>query len=182
MMSHPRHILRIARPQYKFSSAHMTLFPDGTKEALHGHNFTLSVEVSLRSVEGACFVNFRTLRQALALICASLNGRMLVAQDASATRLETLAIEGIEHIRLVHKMGTYVFPASDVALLPIDNISSERLAEYCHARFVEHLRGQLSDAQVQAIESAAVTVEEVAGQGATYTERLSPPPALTQDE
>jgi hypothetical protein len=36
------HRVLVAREQYKFSCAHMTVFPDGTKERLHGHNYQRS--------------------------------------------------------------------------------------------------------------------------------------------
>ena len=37
-----KHRISIAREQYKFSCAHMTVFADGTKERLHGHNYTIA--------------------------------------------------------------------------------------------------------------------------------------------
>ena len=39
------HRISIAREQYKFSCAHMTVFADGTKERLHGHNYTVAIEI-----------------------------------------------------------------------------------------------------------------------------------------
>ena len=37
----------IARELFKFSCAHMTVFPDGTKERLHGHNYYVGVTLAL---------------------------------------------------------------------------------------------------------------------------------------
>ena len=33
--------IRIRKEALKFAASHMTVFPDGTKEALHGHNYFL---------------------------------------------------------------------------------------------------------------------------------------------
>ena len=35
-----RHRIFTGKDVHKFSSAHMTVFPDGSKERLHGHNFS----------------------------------------------------------------------------------------------------------------------------------------------
>ena len=45
-----KHRIVIAREQYKFSCAHMTVFPDGTKERLHGHNYTIAVALEVDQI------------------------------------------------------------------------------------------------------------------------------------
>ena len=41
-----RFTVRLAKQDFKFSAAHFTLFPDGTAELLHGHNFQVAVAVA----------------------------------------------------------------------------------------------------------------------------------------
>ena len=41
----PRHRIFVGKDVHKFSSAHMTVFPDGSKERLHGHNFMVDESV-----------------------------------------------------------------------------------------------------------------------------------------
>jgi len=45
------HRILIARAEHKFSCAHMTVFPDGTKERLHGHNYTIAVAIEVAGIE-----------------------------------------------------------------------------------------------------------------------------------
>ena len=45
------HRIRIARAEHKFSCAHMTVFADGTKERLHGHNYTIALGVEVERVD-----------------------------------------------------------------------------------------------------------------------------------
>jgi 6-pyruvoyltetrahydropterin/6-carboxytetrahydropterin synthase len=40
--------IHIRKENIKFSSAHMTVFPDGTKEALHGHNYQVELTLELK--------------------------------------------------------------------------------------------------------------------------------------
>ena len=40
--------IRIRKDSLKFAASHMTVFPDGTKESLHGHNYVPSLTVRVR--------------------------------------------------------------------------------------------------------------------------------------
>ncbi|MCU0693405.1 MAG: 6-carboxytetrahydropterin synthase, partial [Polyangiaceae bacterium] len=44
--------LFVAKDEHKFSCAHMTIFADGTKERLHGHNFRASIAVTIDANTG----------------------------------------------------------------------------------------------------------------------------------
>ena len=48
--------IHIARPEFKFSCAHMTVFPDGSKERLHGHNYIVVVELAAATLNAFGFV------------------------------------------------------------------------------------------------------------------------------
>lgn len=74
-----RHRLVVAREQYKFSCAHMTVFPDGTKERLHGHNYQVGAVVELSDVSFAHMIPFAPIKEALAAICADFRERVLLA-------------------------------------------------------------------------------------------------------
>ena len=39
--------IHIRKDNLKFSAAHMTVFPDGSKEGLHGHNYEVELAVEL---------------------------------------------------------------------------------------------------------------------------------------
>ena len=46
MPAMPRYRMALAKEDFKFSSAHFTLFANGGAELLHGHNYRVRVEIS----------------------------------------------------------------------------------------------------------------------------------------
>jgi 6-pyruvoyltetrahydropterin/6-carboxytetrahydropterin synthase len=135
----------------------MTVFPDGTKERLHGHNYTVAVAVELDGVALAAMLPFAALRLAVGELCTAWKERVLLA-----ARNPFLAIVRDDERELEVKLcgDRYVFPRDDVLLLPIDNISCEALA----AHVAELLRPRIASPHARALE---VTVEEHPGQGAS---------------
>ncbi len=152
------HRIRIARAEHKFSVAHMTVFPDGTKERLHGHNYTVAIELEVDRIELEAMIPFVSVKAAIGELCAALKERVLIA-----ARNPFLAIisDGAE-LELTLCGQRYVFPRADVLMLPIDNISVEALADYAAAQLRTTLA--LDPANVR---SLAVTIEESPGQGST---------------
>ena len=149
-----KHRISIAREQYKFSCAHMTVFPDGTKERLHGHNYTIAVAIDVDSVALDAMIPFTPIKQALSQLCAEYKERVLLAEKNP-------------HFRIVRDDGEleftlcgerYVLPREDALLLPIDNISVEQLAQ--------HIAGILK-AKLAVLAAPEVTVEESPGQGSS---------------
>ena len=153
-----RHVIKIAREQYKFSCAHMTVFPDGTKERLHGHNYSIAVELEVSSIELAKMIPFQILKQALADLCARFKDHVLVATQKPFFVLTTEEPE----LEFTLCGERYVLPRGDALLLPLDNISAESLAAYVAELLAPKLRGPTAL-------SLEVTVEESPGQGAATT-------------
>ncbi|MEZ4362088.1 MAG: 6-carboxytetrahydropterin synthase [Kofleriaceae bacterium] len=158
--------ITIARDQYKFSCAHMTVFPDGTKERLHGHNYTLALALELSDTSFAKIIPFSSIRAALAETCAAWKERVLLAQHNPHFHVERHDEQEIE-FRLCGKR--YVLPAEDILLLPIDNVAVEPLAGHCVEVLRQRLEPILKLPHVRALE---VTVAESPGQGATALLRL----------
>lgn len=158
--------ITIARDQYKFSCAHMTVFPDGSKERLHGHNYTVAIALELSDVSFAKIIPFAAIRAALAELCSAWKERVLVAEDNPHFKLVRHEAAEIEFLLCGKR---YVLPNEDVLLLPIDNIAVEPLAGYCAELLRQRLSGILSLPHVRTLE---VTVAESPGQGATALLRL----------
>lgn len=158
--------ITIARDQYKFSCAHMTVFPDGSKERLHGHNYTVAIALELSDVSFAKIIPFAAIRAALAELCSAWKERVLVAEENPHFQLVRREPEEIE-FRLCGKR--YVLPSEDVLLLPIDNIAVEPLAGHCAELLRQRLAAILALPHVRTLE---VTVAESPGQGATALLRL----------
>lgn len=155
-----RHRFFIAREQYKVSCAHMTVFPDGTKERLHGHNYTFAVAVELDRADLDAMIPFAEIKDALAELCAAWRERVLIARD---NRFLTIVRDDHE-LELTLCGDRYVFPRGDVLLLPVDNISVEALAAHVAHHLHARLAPQLASPHVRALEA---TVSESPGQGAT---------------
>ena len=156
-----KHKIVIAREQYKFSCAHMTVFADGTKERLHGHNYTIALVLAVDRVELAAMIPFAPLKRALADLCAAWKEHVLLA--AKNPHLQIVRDDAELEFRLCNER--YVMPRGDALLLPIDNISVEALA----AHIAELLRDAVASPHALALE---VTVEESPGQGASAELRL----------
>jgi 6-pyruvoyltetrahydropterin/6-carboxytetrahydropterin synthase len=164
-----RHRIVIAREQYKVSCAHMTVFADGTKERLHGHNYSIAIALELESIAFADMVPFAPIKAALAALCVAWKEHVLVATQNPHF---TLVRDDSElEFRLCG--DRYVLPRGDALLLPLDNISVEALSKH----IAELLRDQLATAVAPHARSLEVTVEESPGQGATTTLDL---PAVTR--
>jgi 6-pyruvoyltetrahydropterin/6-carboxytetrahydropterin synthase len=148
--------IAIAREQYKFSCAHMTVLPDGTKERLHGHNYTIAVEVEVARVDLAHMLPFSPIKELLAELCARWKEHLLLAEQNPFFEIVRDDPRELE-FKLCGER--YVVPRKDALLLPIDNISVEALAAYVAGE----IKDRLSHPEAKRL---VVTIEESPGQGA----------------
>jgi 6-pyruvoyltetrahydropterin/6-carboxytetrahydropterin synthase len=155
-----RHRISIARDQYKFSVAHMTVFPDGTKERLHGHNYTVALAIEISQIDFESMIPFAPIKAAIGQVCADFKERVLVA---TKNPHYVLVGDSAKEIEFTLCGERYVLPRQDALLLPIDNISVEALASYIATLLLEKLT-VLDASHVKALE---VTIEEYPGQGAS---------------
>lgn len=139
----------------------MTVFPDGTKERLHGHNYTLAIAIDVEKIDLASMIPFSPIKTALGELCAAWKEHVLLA--SKNPHFEVIR-DGAE-LEFTLCGDRYVLPRQDVLLLPIDNISVEALAAHIAELLAESIK-VLDAPQVITIE---VTVEESPGQGASCT-------------
>ncbi|MDG4667531.1 6-carboxytetrahydropterin synthase [Mycobacterium sp. 236(2023)] len=112
------------KEEMKFSAAHFTIFSAGVRENLHGHNFTVRVEIDAAiGPEGLAF-DYREAKRSLATICRGFNEILLLP-----TRNPHLIVEDGDN-EVVARFGDerMVFLKRDVCLLPLRNISLEELS------------------------------------------------------
>jgi len=135
-----------------FSAAHFITFADADGnaicESIHGHNYRLACRVHGLLDEHACVIDFIWLRDQLKEIAATLDHHVLLAESHPQIKVEKQGSEF--HVRFQERR--WVFPEADVALLPMDNTTAERLAEYV---------GQCLMDRLQKLESANVTELQV---------------------
>lgn len=159
--------IHIRKDTLKFSAAHMTVFPDGGKENLHGHNYQVELAVELAEPPAlAQMLSYEVFKQALRAVCNEWDEKVLIA--AANLRLELLtAAAGECAFRLCGKH--YVLPADEVAMLAVDNITAENLARLLCERFWEQLACDRSIAWRERIARVSLRIDESRGQGATYS-------------
>lgn len=155
-----RHHISVRREQYKFSCAHMTVFPDGSKERLHGHNYQVGLDLELTDVAFERMLPFAAIKDALAAICHDLRERVLVASRNPLTTV----VRDDDELELLVCGKRYLLPREDAVLLPIDNVSVEGLADHLADRLLTSLGPQFPAGVVTAL---ACWVSESPGQGAT---------------
>ncbi len=138
----------------------MTVFPDGTKERLHGHNYFVALTLELSDVSFERFIPFGVVKKRLGELCLEWKERTLVATKNPFFE-ELRDADGEYEFRLCGKR--YVLPREDVLLLPIDNISVESLAGHLSEELLVRLGSLVTDAVV----GLEFEVSEVPGQGAS---------------
>jgi 6-pyruvoyltetrahydropterin/6-carboxytetrahydropterin synthase len=157
------HRLFVGQEHHKFSIAHMTVFPDGSKERLHGHNFHVRISIVLKQVGFEHFLDLGILKRALEAQCKEWNEAFLLGDKCP--RLEIVRHDDAEiEFRLCGKR--YVMPSEDVIVLPVDNVVVENLTVEFGKRWVERVGTALVAEKIASIE---VDIRELPGQGGSWT-------------
>ncbi len=159
--------LHIRKDNLKFSAAHMTVFPDGSKERLHGHNYQVQLEVELAKPPTlARLLNYEVFKRALRLVCDDWDERVLIAGDNPWLQWLSGA-DGEFAFRLCGK--SYLLPADEVVVLAVDNITTEHLARLLFERFWAELTRDPALPWRECIKKVGLRIDESRGQGATYS-------------
>ena len=137
----------------------MTVFADGTKERLHGHNYTIAVAIEVDRVELSAMIPFAPIKAALGELCAAWKEHLLLA--AKNPFFEMVRDDDELEFKLCGER--YVLPRQDALLLPIDNVSVEALAAHIAAL----LRSRIVLLDASHVVAIEVTVAESPGQGAS---------------
>lgn len=156
--------LKIAKEDLKFSAAHFTLFPDGSGELLHGHNYAVSVAISGTELdEAGLLVDIAALKKHVRNLCKNYDERTLIPTESSWLKVETL--DGQIEVRFGERL--YSLPRKDVVLLPLANLTMELLAKHLWEQTATSITRDASNI-------LEVEVQETAGQSCAYRKPLSP--------
>jgi 6-pyruvoyltetrahydropterin/6-carboxytetrahydropterin synthase len=161
----------LAKENFKFSAAHFLIFPDGTAERLHGHNYRVFVEIEARLSVHGLVLDFTQVKPVVRELCDELDEHWLVPGLHPVLRASTRD-DGLVEVRYLDRY--YAAPASDVIVLPINNTSSENLATWFGRELLKRLAVRFPDVDVRAMR---VAIEETSGQRGVYhcqTEGESP--------
>ena len=156
----------VGKDVHKFSCAHMTVFPDGSKEHLHGHNFQVEVAIELKTIAFAEILDFGIVKRAIQAQCDSWTEQLLLA-GKNPHYVELRRDDRELEFTLCGKR--YVVPRDDVITLEVDNIVVEALAAIFAQQLVERLG---ADLRPEVVASLEVTISESSNQGGTARVRL----------
>lgn len=145
----------VEKEQLIFSAAHFITFGDNICERLHGHNYRVACEVTGALNEHAYVIDFIALRDALQKVVAQLDHHVLLPITHPTIKVSRTDRE----VQATFEDRRWIFPAEDCCLLPVDNTTAERLAEYIANQILPVVRGQTSS-----FEELVVSVDENEGQ------------------
>ena len=161
-MMPPLYTLVLAKEDFKFSTAHFTLFGPEEAEWLHGHNYNVRVELTGETLdEEGLLADIAEIKKVIRRLCEDLDSKTLFPSDSTH-----LVIEHKDGGYWVECMGrSYRIPEEDVVVLPLVNTSIELLARW----FWEQLAAEIERGHLTAM---SVEVAETAGQSCSYRAAL----------
>ncbi len=157
--------IAIDKDYLKFSAAHFLIFPDGSAERLHGHNYKVYVDVHSELDQHGLVVNFQEIKPLVRQLCDHLDEHLLLPGEhpvLTATRTG-------EHFDIRYRERRYLVPANEVIVLPIGNTSAENLAAWFGRTLRERMLAAWPGLRLGQL---SVGIEETPGQRGVWTWRL----------
>jgi 6-pyruvoyltetrahydropterin/6-carboxytetrahydropterin synthase len=159
----------IQKEYFKFSAAHFLIFPDGTAERLHGHNYRVFAEIDAALSRHGLVLDFKQVKPLIRRLVDELDEHWLVPGQHEVLRVTSLA-DGRVEVRFRERV--YAAPAEDVLVLPINNVSAENLATHLGRELRRRIESEFAGVVVRGLRLA---VEETSGQrGVWRYEREAP--------
>jgi len=157
--------IKVYKQYFNFASAHFLVFPDGTREPLHGHNYKVSVEGKKAILSADMVFDFLDLKPLVREVCSRLDHRLILPSENPMLKFEKSANENDPQVVTTPDGFRWSFPKNDLVILPISNTSVERLAQY----FAIELAQLIKDKFNFSFSELILEVEETPGQSAVFT-------------
>lgn len=154
--------IEVEKEYLKFSAAHFLIFPDGSAERLHGHNYRVFVEVEARLSSHGLVIDFLHIKPVIRELVDELDEHWIVPGEHEELTCEQRP-DGTTEVK--YRDRVYTAPSADVLVLPINNTSAENLAAYLGRELMRLLEERFADLETK---SLRVAVEETPGQRAVY--------------
>jgi 6-pyruvoyltetrahydropterin/6-carboxytetrahydropterin synthase len=154
--------VHLDKADFQFCAAHFCVFP-GEREALHGHNYRVYVELGGPVDDLGYVAEFGWLKKVVRELVATLDHRVLLAADCPELHLAQEAGQ----VQVRWREDGWSFPEGDVVRLPIKNTTAELLAGYIWGE----IRGRLGTPAAWG--RLTVEVEETPGQRAGIVRALA---------
>ena len=158
------HAVTVERQRLRFAAGHFATFADEL-EPIHGHNYDVFVEVRGPLTEESWVIDFSLLKRLTRDVCESLDHKFLLQMESRAL---TIVDDDTHYVIQYRDELSYRLPKHDVAALPIDNSTAERLAQF----IAGELRQSLAVQGPPGLLRLRVGVEEMPGQAAWFETAL----------
>ena len=153
----------LAKEAFKFSAAHFLIFPDGSAERLHGHNYRVFVSLESALCDHGLVVDFKMIKPLIKQVVDELDEHWLVPGEHGVLAVRELDGDVTE---VTYQDRRYTAPSEDVIVLPVNNTSVENLATYLVDVMRERFAARFPDIDLGMLK---VAVEETSGQRASCT-------------
>ena len=157
--------IELEKEYFKFSAAHFLIFPDGSAERLHGHNYRVFVEVDATLSEHGLVIDFKEIKPVVRELLDSLDERFLIPGEHPVLT-HSVREDDVCEIRYLDRY--YAAPAEDVLVMPMNNTSSENLASWIGREVLSLLTKRFGEVKTRELR---VAVEETSGQRGVYRYR-----------
>jgi len=158
--------VRLRKAVHVFSAGHFITLTDDLCEPVHGHNWTVAIDVAGSPDAHGMVVDFIALRDAVTAVLARLDHRMLL--PATNPWLEVATGPGphghAETVVTFRGRRRWVFPADECMVMPVANTTAEWIARWIGHAVCEAL-GSAGHAVPRSIR---VAVDECLGQSGVW--------------
>lgn len=168
-----RHHVQLRKAVHVFCAGHFITLADDVCEPVHGHNWTVGVDVEGSPDAHGMVVDFIALRDTVTAIVTGLDHKMLLPTGNRFLAVETAQGPlGGEEVTVRFADRRWVFPAEECVLLPVANTTAEWIAGWIGGRLIE----SLAALGTPLAGTLRVMVDECLGQSAVW-ERCGSPAA-----
>ncbi len=126
--------LEIHKEEFSFSAGHFTIFSAAEREALHGHNYYVSIAFHLEIEENGLSFDYRHYKKKISSLCNELDRHFLLPAHSPYLPLSEKENYWIAHFN----QEEIPFLKSDVVILPLTNITIEELSYWFLQKILEN--------------------------------------------
>ena len=152
--------IRVEKEYFNFAASHFMMFPDGSREPLHGHNYRVRLKGQGERLQGDVVLDFLHIKPIVKELCDQLDHKLLMPNDNPFLSFEKKG----DNVTIKTQSAFFSIPKSDVLFLPIANTSAELMASY----FAREVTERVWERYRFRFLSLDVEVEESPGQSAIY--------------
>jgi len=161
-MASERWAIHMHKEYFKFSCAHFLIFPDGSKERLHGHNYHVDAEIEGSLGDRGLVIDFILVKPVIRELCDSLDEHWILPGEHPELEI---VVGNDGHTEITYRECRYRVPSDEVLVLPMNNTSAENLASWIGRELVKRITEKFGRSQIQKLR---LSVSETPGQWGVY--------------